>query len=203
MVPTDSVGKRGIPLGAKLAYTAFMAVLVPFYWYNYGPTNFLYFCDVALFLTLYGMWREYALPISIAAVGIMLPQILWVVDFAANLAGADVTGMTDYMFDATNPLFNRGLSLFHGWLPLLLWLLMRLGYDRRAFAAWTADGLPALGALDSDVFIALGANGYTLAPVYAEVLSSLVQGHPSPIPLDDLDPARLRGEGLLYRPPDG
>ena len=139
MVPTDSVGKRGIPLGAKLAYTAFMAVLVPFYWYNYGPTNFLYFCDVALFLTLYGMWREYALPISIAAVGIKLPQILWVVDFAANLAGADVTGMTDYMFDATNPLFNRGLSLFHGWLPLLLlWLLMRLGYDRRAFAAWTA-----------------------------------------------------------------
>ena len=38
-----------VPLGLKLAYTAFMAVLVPVYWRYYGPTNFLYFCDVALF----------------------------------------------------------------------------------------------------------------------------------------------------------
>ena len=30
-----------IPLWLKLAYTAFMAVLVPVYWANYGPTNFL------------------------------------------------------------------------------------------------------------------------------------------------------------------
>jgi hypothetical protein len=33
----------------------------------------------------------------------------------------------------------RGLSLFHFWLPLfLLRLMKRLGYDRRAFVAWTA-----------------------------------------------------------------
>jgi len=32
-----------------------------------------------------------------------------------------------YMFDSHLPLFTRGLSLFHGWLPLLLvWLLFRL-----------------------------------------------------------------------------
>ena len=36
---------RLIPLWLKLAYTAFMAVLVPLYLRNYGPTNFLYFCD--------------------------------------------------------------------------------------------------------------------------------------------------------------
>src|SRR5262249_22722605 len=36
------------------------------------------------------------------------------------------------------PLFTRGLSFFHFWLPLfLLWVLARLGYDRRAFRAWT------------------------------------------------------------------
>src|SRR5262249_17518996 len=30
------------------------------------------------------------------------------------------------------------LSLFHLWLPLLLvWLVWRLGYDRRAFLTWT------------------------------------------------------------------
>ena len=34
--------RRRLPLGLKLAYTAFMAVLVPFYWKTYWPTNFLY-----------------------------------------------------------------------------------------------------------------------------------------------------------------
>lgn len=130
---------RKIPLAAKLAYTAFMAVLVPSYWYNYGPTNFLYFCDVALFLTLVGMWTERPLLIGMPAVGILLPQTMWVVDFASNLVGLPLTGMTDYMFDGDNPLFNRGLSLFHGWLPfLLLWLVLLVGYDRRSFALWIA-----------------------------------------------------------------
>ena len=55
-----------------------MAVLVPVYWYYYGPTNFLYFCDVALFLTLAGLWLESPLLISMCAVGILLPQMLWV-----------------------------------------------------------------------------------------------------------------------------
>ena len=41
-----------IPAFLKWAFTAFMAVLVPVYWKNYGPTNFLYFCDAALFLVL-------------------------------------------------------------------------------------------------------------------------------------------------------
>ena len=50
-----------IPLWLKLVYTAFMAVLVPVYAYYYGWTNFLYFCDVALILTLVGIWRENAL----------------------------------------------------------------------------------------------------------------------------------------------
>lgn len=136
MDTTDSARRR-IPLVAKLAYTAFMAVLVPFYWYNYGPTNFLYFCDVALFLTLIGIWTERPLLLGMAAVGILLPQFFWVVDFVANLVGAPITGMTNYMFDGNNPLFNRGLSLFHGWLPfLLLWLVFRVGYDRRAYALW-------------------------------------------------------------------
>ncbi len=40
-----------VPLWLKLAYTAFMAVLVPVYWVNCGPTNFVHFCDAALFLT--------------------------------------------------------------------------------------------------------------------------------------------------------
>jgi len=129
-----------IPRVIKLAFTAFMAVLVPVYWTHYGPTNFLYFCDLALFITLAALWLESRFLASMAAVGIVLPQLLlWCGDFAAHLVGLKFIGMTDYMFDAHRSLFLRGLSLFHGWLPfLLLFLVLRLGYDRRALVAWTA-----------------------------------------------------------------
>lgn len=127
-----------VPLWLKLAFTVFMTVLVPVYWYHYGWTNFLYFCDVALFITLIGIWRESALLISMAAVGILVPQTLWVVDFLTELCGGHLTGMTTYMLNQDRSLFLRGLSLFHGWLPfLLVYLVWRIGYDRRAFACWT------------------------------------------------------------------
>ena len=80
-----------MPLWLKLAYTAFMAVLVPVYWHYYGPTNFLYFCDVALILTLVGIWLESPLLISMCAVGILAPQALWVVDFVLNIFGVPLT----------------------------------------------------------------------------------------------------------------
>jgi hypothetical protein len=127
-----------VPLVVKVAYTAFVAVLVPFYLKAYGPTNFLYFCDVAVFLTLASVWTGSPLPASMAAVGIVLPQMVWVIDFLAGLCGVHFLGMTDYMFQESIPLHARLLSLFHGWLPfLLLYLVWRLGYDRRALAAWT------------------------------------------------------------------
>ena len=130
--------KSALPLGLKLAYSAFMAVLIPVYWYWYGPTNFLYFCDVALILTLVGVWKESALLISMCAVGIILPQLLWVVDLLGTLINHPLTGMTSYMFVPTSSLFLRGLSLFHGWIPfLLLYLVKKLGYDRRGLPGWT------------------------------------------------------------------
>jgi hypothetical protein len=134
-----------IPLAVKIAFTAFMAVLVPVYWSKYGPTNFLYFCDLALFVTLAAMWLENSFLASMVAVGIILPQLIWCADFAGNLAGFHLTGMTDYMFDSNRPLFLRGLSFFHGWLPfLLLFLVLRLGYDRRALVAWTVTAWSAM-----------------------------------------------------------
>ncbi|MCS7045954.1 MAG: hypothetical protein NZO58_06330 [Gemmataceae bacterium] len=135
-----------LPLWLKLAYTAFMAVLVPIYWRDYGPTNFLYFCDVALFFTLAGLWLESPLLISAPLVGIFLPQMLWVVDFLVELTGNHLTEMTHYMFDDRRPLFTRMLSFFHFWLPfLLLGLVWRLGYDRRAFALWTVTAWLVMG----------------------------------------------------------
>src|ERR1039458_8042640 len=51
------VQPRKIPLAAKVAGTAFLAVLVPVYLHTYGPTNFLWFCDAALILTVAGSQR--------------------------------------------------------------------------------------------------------------------------------------------------
>lgn len=128
-----------LPLAVKLGYTAFMMVLVPVYLHYYGPTNFLYFCDMALLITLVGVWTESPLLVSIPTVGIVGPQMLWVADFLFACFGVNVTGLTGYMFDSSSSLLLRGLSLFHGWLPFfLLYLVWRLGYDRRAFAAWSA-----------------------------------------------------------------
>jgi hypothetical protein len=124
-----------IPLAVKLAYTLFVAVLVPYYWVTYSPWNFLFFCDVALLVGLVALWQESSLLMSMIAVGITLPQLLWVFDFST---GGRITGMTSYMFDPKLPIFVRALSTFHGWLPfVLLWGVWRLGYDRRALLGWT------------------------------------------------------------------
>lgn len=135
----SALDKSRAPVWLKLAYTAFMMVLVPVYWANYGPANFIYFCDAALFLTLFALWMDNALLASMGAVGILVSQFFWCVDFGGELLGLHLTGMTSYMFEPHHSLFLRGLSLFHGWLPFLLcYLVFRLGYDRRALKAWTA-----------------------------------------------------------------
>ena len=132
-------GQGRIPLWVKLLYTGFLCILVPYYWHAYGPTNFLYFCDVALFMALVALWCEESLWASMPTVSILLPQALWMADFVGGLFGFHVVGMTAYMFNPEIPFFTRALSLFHFWLPLfLLWILWRLGYDRRAFLGWTA-----------------------------------------------------------------
>lgn len=134
-----------LPFASKLLYLAFLAILVPVYLEAYGPVNFLYFCDIALLLTGAALLREDRLLASVAAVGIVLPQLLWCLDFACGLLGWFPIGMTSYMFDASLPLHLRALSLFHGWLPLLLlWMVSRLGYDPRAFRYWWAIAWAAM-----------------------------------------------------------
>jgi hypothetical protein len=158
-----------VPSWLKWTYTVFLLVLVPIYWKNYGPTNFLYFCDVALFLTLAALWLERPLLASMAAVGILIPQVLWCLDFLTELFGLHLVCMTSYMFNEASPLHLRGLSLFHGWLPFLLFfLVVRLGYDKRAFLAWTLLAvalclvayffLPVAGATLADPLIPRNVN---------------------------------------------
>jgi hypothetical protein len=134
----DIQGPARIPMHARVLYTAFVAVLVPCYLRIYGPTNFLYFCDLALLMGLVAVWTENSLWVSMPTVGILLPQTFWCVDLLGETLGFRMTGMTAYMFGPRPPLFLRILSLFHVWLPcFLLWTVSRLGYDRRAFLAWT------------------------------------------------------------------
>jgi hypothetical protein len=132
--PDAVAPKSKVPLWIKVPYTLFVAVLVPYYWKAYSPWNFLYFCDVALLMTLVALWTESRFIASLEAIAIVLPQTLWVIDLAVRACGVHVLGLTDYMFNPQLPIFTRALSLFHGWLPfLLVYLLVRLGYDRRAF----------------------------------------------------------------------
>lgn len=141
--------ERGrVPLAIKLPYTVFLGVLVPAYWKGYGASNFLWFSDVALVTLLLAMWLESALLASMTAVGILLISVGWNLDF---FTGAALLGMVDYMYDPALPLGLRALSLFHVPLPALsLWMVHRLGYDRRAFVA--QSGLMALVLLATYLF---------------------------------------------------
>jgi hypothetical protein len=124
-----------IPLAIKFAYTAFVAVLVPFYLDYYGPANFLWFCDIALLLTVPALWWENRLLASMQLVAVLLGSLLWLADFVVRLtAGVFLIGWTHYMFNPDVPLVIRGLSLYHGVMPFFLrWLVARLGYDRRGW----------------------------------------------------------------------
>jgi hypothetical protein len=118
------------PLWLKLAYSAFVCVLVAVYWPAYGPANFLYFCDVAALLTCTALWLESPLLAGSQAVAMTLSQTLWIIDFCT---GGRMLGFSAYMFDSGIRLYVRVLSSFHIWLLfLLLWTVWRIGYDRRS-----------------------------------------------------------------------
>jgi hypothetical protein len=124
-----------IPLSLKIGYTLFVCVLVPIYWRQYGPANFLWFSDIALLALIPALWFENALLVSMLAISVVFFKVVWNVDlFVLLLTGKSLIGLSAYMFDSNIRLSIRGLSGFHIVLPLLLlWTLHRLGYDQRAF----------------------------------------------------------------------
>lgn len=128
-----------IPLWLKISYTLFICILVPVYWVQYGPGNFLWFSDIALLTTAATLWLGSSLLTSMMALSVVVLESIWIVDFLIGLvAGSSVIGLSAYMFDSKISLPIRALSLFHLFLPpLLVWLLYRLGYDKRALIAQT------------------------------------------------------------------
>ncbi len=125
-----------IPLSLKAVYTLFLCVLVPVYWRHWGPKNFLWFSDIALLTTGVALWLESPLLASMMTLAVGLPELAWNVDFFGRLlTGRPLLRLSAYMFDRTKPRYLRALSLFHVVLPaLLVWMVYRLGYDRRAWA---------------------------------------------------------------------
>jgi hypothetical protein len=124
-----------IPLWIKVLWTVCVIAWIPLYWRQYGPQNFLFFCDLGnLFITA-GLWMDSALIFSWQASGLLLFQTLFIIDLAGTfLSGRHWIGGTEYMFDPHIPLSIRLLSLFHVVTPpLLLWAIIRLGYDGRGW----------------------------------------------------------------------
>jgi hypothetical protein len=117
----------------KIAYTAFVLLVVVIWWRHYSWRNFLWFSDIAFIGAVPALWFESAALASVLAVAVLLPELLWNVDFVARIATRRrITGLTDYMFEPERPVLLRALSLFHVPLPLVLvWLVHEYGYDGR------------------------------------------------------------------------
>jgi hypothetical protein len=115
----------------QLAYTVFVLAIVAIWQRHYGWKNLLWFSDIALIGAVPALWLESAAIASVLAAAVLLPELLWNVDFALRLLlRRRITGLTDYMFEPERPKLLRGLSLFHVPLPLLLlWMLAEYGYD--------------------------------------------------------------------------
>lgn len=128
------------PAGTIPDYARWLAVLwlliwVPIYWRTWGGANFVQLCDIAVVLTCIGLWTRSSLLISSQAVASILIACAWALDASWKiLLGHHLTGGTEYLFDPQYPVWIRLLSLYHLALPIvLIWAVLRLGYDRHGF----------------------------------------------------------------------
>jgi hypothetical protein len=132
-----------IPLWLKVAWTLFAAATFASYslYYSFAH-SFLWFSSIGLLLSCASLWLESPLLASMQAVGVVALEFAYTLDLLFRLAtGSFLIGLSVYLFQGDDaPLWVRAFSLFHVPLPfLLLWLLARLGYDRRAW--WLQTGL--------------------------------------------------------------
>ena len=122
-----------VPYSVKISYYTFMALMIPVYITHYPLINFVNLCHVHLLLVLAGFLTETHLFISMSALGIIIIQFFWCLDFICETLGVKFMGSSAYMYNSQLPLYLRCLSLFHGWFPFfLLYLIKKVGYDKRA-----------------------------------------------------------------------
>jgi hypothetical protein len=162
-----------VTLAFALLFTAMTVVIVPVYFVRYGPSNFLWFSDIALFGLTIALWAENALIASMMALAVLIPELVWVASFLGGLVfGNSVSTLAAYMFDRSIPKYLRALSLFHLALPpALIWMMYRYGYDPRALPAQTLVAWAVLPA------------SLALAPAEKNVNWVRGFGHPPASPL--------------------
>ncbi len=135
-----------VPVWLRWSALLWLFVWVPAYWHTWGAANFLHLCDVAVVLTCVGLWSNNSLLLSSQAVSSLLIDTVWAFDAAWRFfTGRHLIGGTEYLFDASFPLWVRLLSLFHVLMPfLLLWAVHRLGYDRRGWITQCIIAIPVV-----------------------------------------------------------
>ena len=131
-----------IPDWFKFAYSLAVLAFILIYWRRYGPVNFLWFSDIALIGAAPAMWLESGLLSGVLACMVLLPEVLWNVDYLLRLIlRRRITGLTEYMFDPSIPRWLRAISLFHVPLPLvLIWLVADYGYPEASLPYSIAAG---------------------------------------------------------------
>jgi len=123
------------PFWLKLSYTLFVLIFIPVYWVLVGPKNFLWFSDVALFLTVYSLWKKSALTNSMMFLAVVLLESIWIIDVSYQfISGHTLIGLAAYMFDPAEKTIIKTLSgIFHFGMPAtIVYLTMLWGYDKRA-----------------------------------------------------------------------
>lgn len=141
-----------IPLSVRLGFSLWMVFWVTVILNNQGPQNFFWLCNIAQFILLYALWTENRLLIASQAGVVTLVGVGWTLDFMVGLiVGGSLTGFTAYMFSDELSLLARATSLYHVFLPVLLvWLVRRLGYDRRG--PWLQCLIGALAVIGAWLF---------------------------------------------------
>ena len=125
-------------LGLALWFTTYAVV--------WGWPNFMQYCDLAVILTVAGVWTGSALLLSSQAVASIVINFVWVLDVVWRLAfGYHLLGGTEYMWDARYPLWVRLLSFYHVAIPVLaIWAARRTGYHPRGFLLQSVIAVPVM-----------------------------------------------------------
>lgn len=129
------------PLGLRIVATLFALVFILVHRHYDNLINFLWLSDIGLFGAVAALWLRSRLLASMMLLATALSDGLgWTLDFIFGLlTGWHPLNATTYMFDPRVPSIVRILSLFHLLVPaLLVWMVHRLGYDRRALGVQTA-----------------------------------------------------------------
>ena len=122
----------------RILLTAFAVSVLGLNLFYNSWRNLFWFSHFALIMMVLAVWTGNRLLVSMSAISVLVFHSIWTVVFILQLLTGLRFGSIGYMFDASIPLFIRGLSLFHVIMPfLILYLLSREGYEERGFVYQT------------------------------------------------------------------